>query len=441
MADLRFSIDWLSSGSVDPVLRDTSAQLSIHLDEICLTRHEDVWSKTVRDAVLVSAYPLALWFASSWWRLNWEPLPQKGAKPPLDWRMVHEMGAANHGFVWPRVLFASDGEMINIWAESIATQGQSVGYLNGLNIPRSVSVDTFQSQVSGFIEDVLHRLDAVGCGQTDLASLWSFVQEDRLSPDASNRRRLEAQMGFDPEECPAEVMDDVLRIQEIMGVNALSELAPIFGRCGGMTLVEIDALVKVKGIRGHPQVSQKTINVNSSLTAPWQQGVDAARQLRAELGNINEPIDENKLLDLLGLTKREVDSWGGQKNKSIAIARPRSGGGFDFIPRKLHRFARRFEFARFLEECLNTFLSPQDWLITSDLATAKQKRQRAFAAEFLCPIQSLVSFLDGDYSEYSFENASEYFGVSGKTIESLLANNGYLELQTIEPQMPYRLTT
>ena len=101
MAELRFSHDWLSAGADGPVFRDTSAQFAIYLDDTCLTRNEDIWSKTVRDTVLVSTYPLALWFASSWWRLNWEPLLKPGPRPSLDWRMAHELGAANHGFVWP----------------------------------------------------------------------------------------------------------------------------------------------------------------------------------------------------------------------------------------------------------------------------------------------------------------------------------------------------
>lgn len=75
----------------------------------------------------VTAYPLAMWFAASWWRLNYEPLPAQ--QPGHDWRMVHELGAANHGFVWPRVIFVPDGESIHLWAAASLTPDQSVQYL------------------------------------------------------------------------------------------------------------------------------------------------------------------------------------------------------------------------------------------------------------------------------------------------------------------------
>ncbi|SHG79523.1 ImmA/IrrE family metallo-endopeptidase [Pollutimonas bauzanensis] len=440
MANINFSIDWLSSGGGEPAFRDTSAQLAIHLNETCLTRNEDIWSKTVRDTVLVSTYPLALWFASSWWRLNFEPLPQPGIRPSLDWRMAHELGAANHGFVWPRILFAPDGEMVNIWAERVPLEGQSIQYLYGLDAPRAVKMHDFQHQVHGFIETVLNRLQAVGCERTDLAALWSFVQEDRENPLSKRIRILEAQMGFDPDECPKEIISEALRIQDETGITAMSELAPIFGRrADGTALGEIANLALKDGLRGRPQVSGEDIKINPSSVAPWQRGVDAAREVRKLLNNKENPIDNNCLFELLGITAVQVDAWEGPFKNIVAVAKPEEGGNLNFIPRKKHPTAKRFEFVRFLADIMERPKDNRDWLVSSDIATARQKYQRAFAAEFLCPIDSLVDFIEGDYSESSFEDAAIHFGVSEKTVESLLANNGYLEISSGEPHMPYRL--
>ncbi len=440
MAELELSIEWLSSGGDDPVFRDTSAQLAIHLDGICLTRNEDVWSRTVRDTALVSTYPLAMWFASSWWRLNFEPLPQFGIKPSLDWRMAHELGAANHGFVWPRILFSPDGEAINIWAEQLAAKGQSFQYLFGLDAPRAVKTDIFQHQIGGFVESVLNRLNALGHIQTDLAALWSFVKEDSSNPAIRRIRILEAQMGFDPEECPEEVISEALRIEGSAGPDAMSELAPVFGRrAGGTGLGEIDRLASQKGMQGRPQVSADDITGMPFAGPPWQRGVDAARQLRMLLGNPAEPIDNTNLLALLGITENQFNNWDAPAKSIVAIAKPARGDAFDYIPRKRHPIAKRFEFARLIGEILERPRNDNNWLVSSDIATARQKRQRAFAAELLCPIQSLVEFLEGDYSESSLEDAAEHFEVSERTVESLLANNGYLEIPSAEPKAPYRL--
>jgi hypothetical protein len=144
----------------EPEVRATAALLDMYVDTISLTRNQDLWAETVRDNVFVSAYPLAMWFASSWWRLNHEPLPPQ--QPGHDWRMVHELGAANHGFVWPRVVFIPDGEAIHVWAGASMTPDQSVQYLQTLDVPRTIALPGFQQSLERFIHSVLARLDAKG---------------------------------------------------------------------------------------------------------------------------------------------------------------------------------------------------------------------------------------------------------------------------------------
>ena len=141
MAELRISTKWMAAASGEPEVRATAALLEMYVDTISLTRNQDLWAETVRDNVFVSAYPLAMWFASSWWRLNHEPLPTQ--QPSHDWRMVHELGAANHGFVWPRVIFIPDGEAIHVWAGTSMTPDQSVQYLQALEVPRMITLAGF----------------------------------------------------------------------------------------------------------------------------------------------------------------------------------------------------------------------------------------------------------------------------------------------------------
>jgi hypothetical protein len=439
MSKLRFEYEWLSAGLDDPAFRETTAQLALYVGDTCLARNEDIWSKTVRDSVLVSTYPLAMWFASSWWRLNWEPLQEHGVRPSLDWRMTHEMGAANHGFVWPKALFASDGEFVSIWAEAGAPQVQSVNYLAGVDSPQGIQIGEFQRGVDSFVNAVLSRLRAVGQTDTELEALWGLVIEDRADESVARVRRLEAQLGFDPEECPEDVIAQAISLQSQMGDAAMSELAPIFGkRDEGVALGEIDDLSAIHGIRGRPQVKPANI-VMKMAAAPWRRGVDAARQVRAYIDNSAEPIDNKILSHLLGLTEGQIETWSPPSKLHATVAIPIDKEGLNFVSRKRHPVAKRFEFARLLGDYLYEPTNPAHWLASTDLATSRQKYQRAFAAEFLCPIESLVGFLDGDFSESALEDAAERFGVSERTVESLLMNNGYLEDPYLRSGMPYRI--
>ncbi|MBK7708429.1 MAG: hypothetical protein IPJ30_22400 [Acidobacteria bacterium] len=117
MAD-PFSINcnWSDIRSDEAEIGYSMANLQIRLNNENLTENENTWSKTIEDSVLTSAYPLAYWICSSWWRLLYEPLPPSGMIPSTDWRLSHELASANSGFVWPKIIFASDNRVVQIWS-------------------------------------------------------------------------------------------------------------------------------------------------------------------------------------------------------------------------------------------------------------------------------------------------------------------------------------
>jgi len=437
MAELRINTKWMAAASGEPEVTATAALVDMYVDNICLTRNQDIWAETVRDNVFVSAYPLAMWFASSWWRLNHEPLPTQ--QPGHDWRMVHELGAANHGFVWPRVIFIPDGEAIHVWAGTSMTPDQSVQYLQALEVPRMITLAGFQQSVERFMHSVLARLDAKGLAGSNLAHLWALVQEDLADPKAVRRRKLEAELGFDPEECPEQALNAALQWESQVGDAALSELAPAIAASGASPdLALIGQLASAGGILGTPEISLDSI-VHLDHGAPWERAIHDARMLRHQMGNVSGPVYNSSLYDLLGMSSEAAANWSVPVGRSpVAVAIPVNDRQLQFVPRRRNPAGRRFELARFLGEYLSPSTHGARWLASTDLSTSRQKYQRAFAAEFLCPIDSLTSFLGGDFSSYAIEEAAAEFDVSEKTIESLLRNNGYIHHHGTD-SLPYRM--
>ncbi|MGZ8160980.1 MAG: ImmA/IrrE family metallo-endopeptidase [Methylobacter sp.] len=444
MTTFKLTHDWTAAGHDNPEIFQTMANLALHIGDINLMQNEDIWAKTIRDSVLVSAYPLAMWLASSWWRLNFEPLPAHGVTPSIDWRMAHEMGAANHGFVWPKALFASDCEVMQIWAVPSSTNTQqSVRYLNGLDIPASIKLADFQLNVEKFITLVLNRLDAVGCRNTDLWNLWQLILEERSDPRSLNYRRLEAELGYDPDECPEAMMGKAQELEQRMGAAALTELAPVYGRVAGDSpLNAIEELIEGPGLTGTPNMPSLQ-KAKSTRGVPWQRAVAVARELRESLSKLDSVIDNKQLYDLLGLSASSVEDWTPAARNNAAIGIPDNNKQFKFVPRKTHPLAKRFEFARLLGDYILTGATDGQWLTSTDLSTSRQKYQRAFAAEFLCPINALQDFLRGDYSESAIEDATEHFQVSQATVSNLLRNNGLIFSPFMgdyaEARLPYQL--
>lgn len=427
MSSFDIKLEWLSTSTDSVEDSATMAMLTLLAGDKNLTQNEDIWSKSVRDNVRVSAYPLAMWVANSWWRLMWEPLPAHH-KPSISWRMAHELGAANHGFVWPHIVFASDNDSVQVWAALSDTgKGQSVRYLNSLDSAFSVPVSSFKNSLSQFVEFTVARLIDSGRRSSDLVELWTVLQDEMKCLESSRYRQFEAVLGYDPDECPPEIMAKIFDLNDQMGEETLSELAPVYGNPDSdkTSIFDIDRLVTAPGFIGLPSLPVNPAKDSKRTTSPpWQVAVSDARWLRRELGNVAGRIDNHQMYDLLGISSKDVESWRSVGGLS-AISMP-VGNGRKYIPRKKNPVGKRFELARFLGDLIYSEQSKVDWLACTDLSTHRQKYQRAFAAEFLCPSDELKGFLNGDDLDESIESAAAKFDVSQTMVNSILANHGLI---------------
>jgi len=146
----RFSIDfqWLAREYGDAVARATLAEVTITANGRKATEIEDLSAKTVRPGVRVSAFALAQWFASNWWRLLWEP-----ERNTPSWKMSHKVGAAGEGYLWPDLTFISDGGAVLVRAKSSPLiSEQPVRYLNNFDV--FVPATEFEDGMYSFIEAV-----------------------------------------------------------------------------------------------------------------------------------------------------------------------------------------------------------------------------------------------------------------------------------------------
>jgi hypothetical protein len=419
-------LDWLPPFQGTAEVQRTSATLEIRFGSENATRFEDGWSQSVQHGARVSAYPLALWLASSWWRLRWEPLPSRirlvseGIAADANWRMSHELAAAGYGFIWPPLTFASDDEAIMVSCRrSAALGGEPVRYLSEFEV--FVPASDFEGATDKFMDLVLRRLDTIG--RTDLHVLWGEVLAERADPTQSAARRLEARLGYEPDDAPATLVRRLLDLGSEAGAEAADEIAPV---CSGShpseMLNEVLDLASGPGVRARVAVPVDGL-VQNGKTPPWQRGRRLANSVREWLALGTQALDDRTLAALLQIGS---DHLGGSA-KSLPSAplglavRTQDRGELKLLFRKRNRPARRFEAARFIADYL---CAPKDcWLPITDTATARQKVQRAFAAEFLCPIESLRAYLGNEFLPEAFEDAAEHFGISEMAVKSHLANH------------------
>jgi len=424
----QFSIDvsWLPETNGAAEERLTAASLTISVGDWTPTRIDDSWSKSVHNSTRVSAYPLALWLASSWWRLRWESAPIRSI-PDISWKMSHAMPAAGGGYLWPNLTFESDGDQIFVVCRpSNPLANEPIRYLE--NFQAVIPASLFQSEIDAFIRLTLARLDAVRLSSTPLHEIWSEVLGERHAAEVAYLRGLEARLGFDPSEAPEDLLQRMSLLAGVAGSEALEEIA---AACAGsrfeLTFRQITEFAALPGTTARipRQVGGSLGNTGGQL--PWHLGRQLAQDLRRSFDLGQGPIRDDQLAGILEIPVQRLREAQGLRPRSpVGLAiRLNGGDSLKLLFRKHNRPGLRFEAARFLAE---QALVPaaETWLPATDSKSSRQKIQRSFAAEFLCPIETLTDFLDGDYSPELVEEAAERFGVSELAVETQLVNHGLL---------------
>lgn len=262
-----------------------------------------------------------------------------------------------------------------------------------------------------------------------------MVLADLDDPEERRYRRIEAQFGFDPEECPDALLEYLVAIEEEKGEDVIAELAAV-GFCQNEDCAgSIRELFETPGIEARPEMPR--LPGRGADVEPWRRAKEDARFLRQSVHVGSGAVTDDKLAGLLGLRQESIEADAHATRRPAAILGHDDDNRVKVATRKRHPIARRFEMARlvggFADEIVRDGSS---WLASTDSGTVRQKYQRAFAAEFLCPIELLIGFLDGDMSDSAIEDAASEFVVSERVVEAQLINNHALPRMKSDYQWP-----
>ena len=429
-----FKIDyaWLPREYGDEVERVTLAELDILIGESqSATTLEDVLGKTVRSSARLSAIRLAEWFASNWWRLCWEPQANT-----LSWRMSHKVSNVGGGYVWPDLSFSTDWESIQVSVRHTeGWGGEPIRYLKDFDA--HISLSEFEDGIDDFIDGTIARLSSTLKAPTELSALWEQVKYERRCPDVSESRKLEACMGYDPDEAPDGLIDHLHQARDSYGWDAIQEVAVV---SKNQTLTHIETLRKcvashdsAVSLPDYDSIRQRILVQTNESDVPWRRARDAARIARRSWG-LNSKVDTLTLSQTFSIPEEEILEVN-SNTLSPLTAGLRDDDipeQFGFLSNRRHPHARRFAFARLVADHL-TMRDHERLLPATDSKTARQKFQRAFAQEFLCPFDDLMFRFDADApTDDAIDDTAAYFEVSPRLVENVLVNNRVLDRETLD---------
>jgi len=401
MKRLRFDIEWEDpAAAMGPELRATWAHLRIFVDDECLTEVHDLAARSVRNGIYLSLYPLAEWLAMHWWHLFYE-LENPRRTEPAEYLRRHNLRYGRDGFAFPNlVLCPLNGHVALSWANSTGPS-ELVRFLSqGKSLLPAVDVE---AGLKGLIETVIQRLDQSDLPETILHQEWREI----CGADAAERAfcRAAAALGQDPYNLEDGVSEALLEVSRLLPA-AVSE--DFFASAEVSLLLDQARLVEsalqksaAQEIKLQPIMDlRRDLKFRAEARHPWEDGYAWARRLRQELklngkvaGNIEEvgimlglaPADFNRAVDKAGRVPAVFDAV-------MNLNRHQSPG---FVLRPQNQVNLKFSFCRALIEYLAAD-QPGPALVATDYSL-RQKRNRAFAAEFLVPAEELKQALPGPY--------------------------------------------
>jgi hypothetical protein len=339
--------------------------------------------------------------------------------------MAHEIAAAGGGFIWPSLAFMSDGELVHAECRPSNPHTQEpLQYVTEFD--EIFPATAFENELDRFVDLVLERLSGNPAGQA-LLGVWGDVRAERADPEAEQYRRLEASLGFDPDEAPEELMRRLLDLSSEVGSDAVREIAAF---CAGSEEQAANKLTSVIELPRNGDFLSGSVateiptNLISENARAHDRGRKAANWMRGQAGIPNDrKVEDAALGELLGLSGKQIEGLSVRSGPRppLALAVGGDDGQFRFFFRSGRASGRRFEAARMLFD--GAAQRRGAWHPVTSADTSRQKAQRAFAAELLAPISAIQNYLSNDYSSDAIEGAAEYFDVSSYTISSQLANH------------------
>jgi hypothetical protein len=418
-AGLTISAAWENQSEGTREERATFGLLEIVAHDVLLTEGQDSFVNRLRNGPYVSNYHCAEWLAWNWWRLRWE-----GRSQSSEWALSHRMSSIGAGYVWPNLTIFSDGERVVLVAKP-SSQGKEAPFRYIKDTAVVVRAVEFEGAVDAYVEQVISQLRAEGVEAANLDLIWSELLEERRDPSLAQRRRFEALLGCDPGEADSEKLEGLVADARELGEDASGEIAAHSAMTGRLRrAADFKDIVKTAGFAAKAKDAVRLSAVAElpavGFAPAWKRGAAAAVALRLQERLEGRPIDDRKLEELAGVSGGAIEGRE-RRDNDMSFALDDA-----MVFRAGWKTGRRFELARLLGDRI---AMPQAGRLRAATSayTYRQRMQRSFAAEFLCPYESLSEVLAGDYSAEAIEDASHIFEVSERVVRTLLVNHGCLE--------------
>lgn len=422
---LQFSPRWIDALESIPFETKENvasmAEFGIFSGDVSLTRseqsvndHNDI---VVKDRVLLSAHALGIWLGWNFYRLLYEPSRDA---PDLNWSFAHEMTNVGEGYIWPTIAIYSDGKRTVLHPRVLDVPSADwIRYT--ASVPVIMSTENFRESVWDFMNVCIEHLNEKHCKNSPLHALYADLQEESQDNEALAWRKLEAIMGFNPGRAPEVLFETAQSLESFLGMEALEEFAAS-GAQSLATKEQFCGWIRESGVdRNSQDAAQANIGPVDFSKPAWLVAQAAAHTCRSQWKLSLDTVDNGRLAELYGVNKQLFTNDPTSKNMPASFY---SRAESKVVIQRRNEVGRRFAVARLIGDELLTNATGQ-FSVAAESKTYRQKFQRAFAAELLCPTERLIDYLGNNINdEEKIVEAAKYFYVSEQVVENIIKNSG-----------------
>jgi len=405
---VRHSIEWQDDAvNAAPEERATVGDLRLFLNDQNVTMH--MINEKVGDHVTVALYGLANGLVHDWWSIL-------GARD-----REFSLRRYRTGYLLPDIRITFDGSIFEVSALQCVYTDPDLRFFGGTS--EVLSRHEGEAWLTALIQEVLARLKDRGVPGTSAELRWQRI---RSSINRGEGLFCEAAggLGLDPYQIADDVADFIERAENVFEAESVVEFVSGAGEVDRAKLISwVDQMVRFTGSRYRlPELRSIADGMakndsKGSAKAAWAAGYRRARKMRDVLGlkQSDRVSSFRALAQLLGARAYDL----APKVDGINALRRETSNGIDVHVRNHgNPQGHLFALARGVGDSV-CFPEPETAPINRLRHAYRQAAGRAFAAEFLAPIEEIRSMLEDERDEYSI--ASE-FGVSPALIEHQIEN-------------------
>ncbi len=415
---MRFSTDWISEGpnaSAEERATLCNLQIFVNGENACL--HFDPDSRATFEHITVPAVHFAEGLATDWWSIF-------GGRD-----REHQILPYRTGFALPDLSFKCDGSTLEVTGSQLSFGNPRVRFWHtGTELlPR----DGAESTLAEFIDRVVDQLACHRVANSEVAVRWSRVADSRSDPDERAFCEAAGALGVDPyliSDTDARFIEDA---GDLFTEEALIELLAGISTQNRERASQLLHWVRHADDRPPdesrlPDLADIAEQIRhlvswSSDERSWAAGYRAARALRAEI--TAEPGERFTSTEAIA-RKLGADNFATTAaipGVLALVARDEEDVHVHLRGREPDEWtsqAQNFAFARAIGDAVCFPGTPRS--VVNELHDAeRQAAGRAFAAEFLAPVQSVLDMVDSGRDDYEIAGS---FKVSPQVVAHQIEN-------------------